>query len=158
MQVVSARISAIVHATENPEKVIYAMRQACPQELFQSKPDRRGLKGHYGNEISTVTLSLRGRPAGLFFSHLSRILPSGDRETLLNDLDTRLDEEGRLHLRLGKEQCFRGALRLKDQDPIKILVSFRKSSDPGLRLAEDIRQFLDIPLDHNGSPSDAKVR
>ena len=94
----------------------------------------------------------------MFFSHLSRILPSGDRETLLNDLDTRLDEEGRLHLRLDKEQCFRGALRLKDQDPIKILVSFRKSSDPGLRLAEDIRQFLDIPLDHNGSPSDAKVR
>ncbi len=94
----------------------------------------------------------------MFFSHLSRILPSGDRETLLNDLDTRLDEEGRLHLRLGKEQCFRGALRLKDQDPIKILVSFRKSSDPGLRLAEDIRQFLDIPPDHSGSPSDAKVR
>ena len=94
----------------------------------------------------------------MFFSHLSRILPSGDRETLLNDLDTRVDEEGRLHLRLDKEECFRGALRLKDQDPIKILVSFRKSSDPGLRLAEDIRQFLDISLDHNGSPSDAKVR
>lgn len=158
MQVVSARISAIVHATEDSEKVIYAMRQACSRELFQSEPDRRALKGHYGNEISTVTLSMRGHPARLFFNHLWRMLPSGDRETLLNDLDTRLDEEGRLHLRLGKEQCFRGALRLKDQDPIKILVSFRKSSDPGLRLAEDIRQFLDIPLNHNGSPSDAKVR
>ncbi len=145
VEVVSARISAIVHATEDPGKVIYAMRQACSQELFQSKLDRRGLKGHYGNEISIVTMSLRGRPAALLFSHLWETFPSRDRETLLSDFDTRLDKEGRLHLRLDKEQCFRGALRLRDRDAIKVEVSFRKTSDPRLRVAEDIRQFLDSP-------------
>jgi len=145
VQVVTARISAIVHATEDPEKVICALSQACSQDMFQPKADRRGLKGHYGNEISIVTMSLRGRPAALFFSHLWKTLPSRDRETLLNDLNNRLDDEGRLHLRLDKEQCFLGALRLKDPDPVKIEVSFRRASDPRLRFAEDVRQFLDSP-------------
>ena len=60
----------------------------------------------------------------MFFSHLWKTLPSRDRETLLNDLNNRLDDEGRLHLRLDKEQCFLGALRLKDPDPVKIDAGF----------------------------------
>jgi RNA binding exosome subunit len=157
VEVVSARISAIVHATEDPEKVINALSQTCSIQPFQSKLDRRELKGHYGNEISTLRLSLRSPSAGLFFINLWRMLPSLDRETLLNDLDTRLDADGRLHLRLDKEQCFRGVLRLKDQDPIKVEVSFRKALEHGLRLAEEVRQFLHASQDHTKSLADTDV-
>jgi RNA-binding protein len=139
VQVASSRVSAIVHATEDPGKVILALRQLCGQELFQPRIEKKALKGHFGNEITTVTFSLQGLSAESLLTNLWSNLPSEDRDTMLDELDSRVDEEDRLHVRLDKQECFRGTLRLNDQDAIKVQVCFRKISDS----TEQVRRFLE---------------
>ncbi len=130
MQVVSVRVSTIVHATEDAEKVIQALKQVFSQELSGQAVEKRVLKGHFGNEITTLTMNLRGRLAESLLSNLWGRLSSLEHERLLGELNNRVDEEGRLYVRLDKQECFRGGLRLRDQDPIKVQFSFRGVSDP----------------------------
>src|SRR5207249_10832474 len=84
--------------------------------------------GHYGNEIRMVELSVRGAPALSFLVHPWKSLPSFDRASILGALSNHLDQSGGLHLRLDKGEAFRGILRMKDQDPVKIQLSFRRRS------------------------------
>jgi RNA-binding protein len=139
VQVTLAQISAIVHATEDPEKVILSLNRVCSQELFQPRIAKKVLKGHFGNEITTITMNLRNREAESFIANLWSILAAVDRETIIDELKNRLDEDDRLHLRLDKQSCFRGKYQLKDQDAIKVQVAFREMSDS----MKQVREFLE---------------
>ncbi len=90
-----------------------------------------------------VDLSIRGAPARSFLEHLWKSLPSFDRASILDALEKHLDPSGGLHVRLDKEEALRGILRLKDQDSIKIQLSFRTkiNSDPGV--GEAVKQLLE---------------
>ena len=46
-------------------------------------------------------------------------------------------------MRLDKEQVFRGIIRMKDQDPIKIRLSFRRRIKSNLEPEEEIKQLLE---------------
>jgi RNA binding exosome subunit len=103
-----------------------------------------------------VDLSIRGAPAHTFLEHLWKNLPSVDRASVLDALDKYLDSSGGLHLRLDKEDVFRGILRMKEQDPIKIHLSFRRriKSDRGLngeikRLLESLENSRRDPTDYS---------
>lgn len=139
VQVASVQISAIVHATEDPEKVMLALSGVCGQELFQPRIDKKVLRGHFGNEIITITLSVRDRLAESFIASLWNKLPMVDRETIIDELKSRLDEEDTLHLRLDKQGCFHGTYRLNDQDAIKVRVAFREISES----MKQVREFLE---------------
>jgi RNA binding exosome subunit len=139
MQIASAQVSAIVHATEDLGKVVLALNRICSKDLFQPTIEKKVLKGHFGNEITTLTLSMRGRSAESFFVRLWSTLPRIDRETVADELGNRFDKDDRLHLRLDKQECFRGIVRIKDQDAIKVQISIRDVLDP----TKDIRIFLE---------------
>lgn len=68
---------------------------------------------------------------------------SFDRASILDALDKHLDPNGVLHLRLDKEEAFRGVFRIKDQDPIKIQLSFRKEIKSDLDPSQRIKQLLE---------------
>jgi RNA binding exosome subunit len=150
VQVTSAQISAIVHATEDPEKVTLALNRVCSQERFQPRIANKMLKGHFGNEITTITMNLRNRLAESFIASLWNKLPVEDRKTMIDELKTRLDEEDKLHLRLDKQGCFHGIYRLKDQDAIKVQVAFREMSDS----MKQVREFLESTVEHTATPED----
>jgi len=139
MQIVSAQVSAIVHATEDLEKVMFALNSICSEDLLQPRIEKKVLKGHFGNEITTLTLSMRGRSAESFFATLWSKLSRTDRSTLVDELGNRFDKDDRLHLRLDKQECFRQIVRIRDQDAIKVQVSIRDVLDP----TKDIRGFLE---------------
>jgi RNA binding exosome subunit len=143
LEVVSARISAIVHATEDVDRVIQALSHVFPEGSLPSKAETRKFHGHYGNEIRMVDWSIRAAPARSFLEHLWRKLASHDRASILDALDKHLDPSGGLHLRLDKEEAFRGILRMKDQDPIKIHLSFRTEIRSNLGPNERIKQLLE---------------
>jgi RNA binding exosome subunit len=143
LEVISAKISAIVHATEDVDRVLQALSRVFPDGSLPSKAETRRFNGHYGNEIRIVDLSIRGAPARSFLKYLWKSLASFDRASILNALDKHLDPNGGLHLRLDKEEVFRGILRMKDQDPIKIHLSFRKEIKSGLDLNQGIKQLLE---------------
>ncbi len=143
LEVISAKISAIVHATEDVDRVLQALSRLFPESSLPSKTETRRFNGHYGNEIRIVDLSIRGVTARSFLKYLWKGLASFDRALILDTLDKHLDPSGGLHLRLDKEEVFRGVLRMKDQDPIKIHLSFRKEIKSGLDLNQGIKQLLE---------------
>jgi len=143
LEVVSARISAIVHATEDVDRILQALSRVFPKESFPSKAETRRFHGHFGNEIRMVNLIVRGGPARSFLEHLWKSLPSFDRASVLDALDKHLDSSGGLHLRFDKQEVFRGILRMKDQDPIKIHLSFQSRIKSDLELSEGIKQLLE---------------
>jgi RNA-binding protein len=143
LEVISAKISAIVHATEDADRVLQALRRLFPDGSLPSKAETRRFDGHYGNEIRIVDLSIRGAPARSFLKYLWKNLPSFDRASILDALERHLDPSGGLHLRLDKEEVFRGAFRVKDQDPIKIHLSFRKEIKSNLDPNLGIKQLLE---------------
>jgi len=57
-------------------------------------------------------------------------------------------------LRLDKGEAFRGILRMKDQDPVKIQLSFRRRIKSNLEPEEEIKQFLDSLENGLGAPTD----
>lgn len=101
-----------------------------------------------------VNLTIRGGPARSFLEHLWKNLPSLDRASVLDALDKHLDPTGRLHLRLDKQEVFRGILRMKDQDPIKIHLSFQRRVKSDLELTEGIKQFLESLENSLGDSTD----
>jgi len=143
LEVISVKISAIVHATEDVDRVLQALSRLFPESSLPSKAETRRLDGHYGNEIRIVDLSFRGAPARSFLKYLWKSLPSFDRASILDALDKHLDSSGGLHLRLDKEEVFRGTLRMKDQDSIKIHLSFRKGIKSDLDPNGGIKQLLE---------------
>jgi RNA binding exosome subunit len=143
LEVISAKISAIVHATEDADRVLQALRQLFPEGSLPSKAESRRFDGHYGNEIRIVDLSIRGASARLFLKYLWKNLPSLDRVSLLEAFEKHIDDSGGLHLRLDKEEVFLGRLRMKDQDPIKIHLSFRKEIKSNLNFSRGIKQLLE---------------
>jgi RNA binding exosome subunit len=143
LEVVSARISAIVHATEDTDRVLQAVRQVFPDGTFPSKPETRKFNGHYGNEIGMITLSVRGTPARLFLEHIWKNLPSCESASILDALDVHLDPNRGLHLRLDKQEASRGRLKMKDQDPIKVHLSFQTRIKSDLGLGEGVKLLLE---------------
>lgn len=141
MRVNYVQLSAIAHATEDADKVARALGRIFPKEL-QSKSERRMLKGHFGNRITTVRHIIRGRSAESLFEGFWHRLSTQDRETLIAEIETRLDDQGRLHLRLDKQSSFRGEFHLKEEDPIKMEIGFQLESDP----SGQIREFLQNSL------------
>lgn len=138
VEIASARISAITHSTEDPKKVAYSLNQVCSKEQFHPKVETHVVKGHFGNLITRVNFVLQRRGAHSFFRDFWSKISTVDRQTVLNEVESRLDEEGRLHLRIDKQESFRETLRLRDQDPVKVEFSFRGESGS----AEAVRQFL----------------
>ena len=57
-------------------------------------------------------------------------------------------------MRLDKEQVFRGIITLKDQDPIKIQLSFRRRIKSNLEPEEEIKQLLESLENGLGDPTD----
>jgi RNA binding exosome subunit len=90
-----------------------------------------------------IDLSIRGAPARSLLVHLWPSLPSFDRASILDALDKYLDSSGGLHLRLDKEEVFRGILTLKYQDPIKIHLMFRKGIKSDFEPTDEIKRLLE---------------
>ena len=138
LEIISARMSAIAHSTEDPKKVAYALYQVCSEEEFHPLVEKHSVKGHFGNAITRWDFVLQRRSADSFFRNFWSRISLIDRQTVLSEVESRLDEEGRLHMRIDKQESFREILRLRDEDPIKVEFSFRDESGS----AEKVQQFL----------------
>ena len=144
MRVATIRISTIAHATEDVEKVLNALELLASQEFVRSKVKKTRLKGHYGNEITTITLKLKERFAIIFFRRLWTRLPRDDVASLIQNVESHLDENRRFHLRLDKQLAAVGALHLTERDPIKIEVTFSGAPELGSKPSETIRKMIEF--------------
>lgn len=114
------------HATEDPDKVLGAVRKILPPEHVEGvKFRRRSLRGHYGNPILLFRAKIRREAAEAFLERLSAGLSELDKASLGREIERHVSG-GSLFLRLDKQAAFHGEFKLCDADPIHLRVRFRK--------------------------------
>ena len=139
----SAKISTIIHATEDPERVATAIRNLSLGEMAVGSTVNRA-KGHHGNEIVTMVFTIRNaKNVEGFLRNIWNGLSQLDRTEVHSSLSSRIDNAGTLFLRIDKQEALKGRIRLQDTDPIKIAISFRTMSPKEVGFVDSIRKSLE---------------
>ena len=124
------------HSTEDESRVAQAIEFACPG----GEMTRELLEGHFGNSL--VRLTRRVDDAKSIRGTWERWNVAGLATAISRDVDARVDEEGILHFRLGKQAAFQGGFELaKDSDSIDVrlkLISYPAKPEQARRVARSI--------------------
>jgi len=140
---VSAKISTIRHATEDPEKVAQAIRNLSLGETSLGFTMNRA-KGHHGNEITTSVFMIRNaKHAEIFLKNIWRGLSRLDRTEVYSSLASRIDSTGSMFLRIDKQAALKGRIRLENTDPVKIEISFRTEPSKRNEFVDNVRKTLE---------------
>ena len=140
---VSAKISTITHATEDPKKVAQAMRNLSLGETSSGFTMNRA-KGHHGNEITTSIFLIRNaKHAEIFLKNIWRGLSRLDRTEVYSSLASRIDGTGTMFLRIDKQAALKGRIYLENTDPVKIEISFRTEPSKRNEFVNNIRETLE---------------
>ena len=116
----SVNISVFVHATEDEDNVLNALKIFLPDD---AKVQKEHATGHYQNPIGILTAKIeRPRDIIKFLDLIKRNLPTNDINKLLNDLESYVDREGVLFIRFDKQEAIRNSIRLGKDDPILVRV------------------------------------
>jgi RNA binding exosome subunit len=131
------RVSA--HATEDPEKVLVAVRNLLPVELGEDMVfEKTQLSGHHGNPIVLFEAKLTDKqvlPAVL--RKIGAGLTVLDKEQLERDLRLHLEKRN-LYLRFDKQFAFQGEVRFSRDDPVRFKIHFKnKSFDEIVEICRD---------------------
>jgi len=135
----SVEISTIAHATDDPDKVQLALHNLLPESLRERQLfTRRYVEGHHGNPIVTFDARLT-RPAEgeALAKHVISRLSRSERMLIVRDLALHVDDEGNLYVRVDKQQAFRRAVELSDEDPIRVRIKFNRLRGTVERLMRD---------------------
>jgi RNA binding exosome subunit len=140
----SVHFRTFVHATEDEEKVLQAMRFVSGLDEFE----RNSTTGHHGNTIIILEGAVREkRNARQFF----RTLSLEDIRTLLDTLELRLDDDCFLFARLDKQQAYLGVRSLTTSDDaiaIRAKVeSYPKKRENAMRSAHEFLEGLLVKAD-----------
>jgi RNA binding exosome subunit len=138
----SVQISTIAHATDDLDKVQVALRSVLPASLKAREVfTRRYVQGHYGNPIVTFDARLtKPQEVDQFTHHFTRQLAKREKLLIQRNLDMHCDDQGNLFIRLDKQQAFRGALELSEEDPIRVKLKFSRLSGEAKEL---MNKFLE---------------
>ncbi len=127
MPVRALEVRVYVHATEDREKVLQALREVIPREAWEEAViTEEVLHGHYGNPITVVRVRIeKPETAEEALNHILSRLTPGDKKILASSLEDRVDKEGTLYFRLSKQDAYLGRLIVYEADDvIRISVSF----------------------------------
>jgi hypothetical protein len=120
-------LRVFAHATEDPERVLTAVRNVLPSESVDSVVFKRSsLAGHHGNPIVLFEARVKDRRlVQAVFAKLCSGLGLMDKQVLAGEISGHL-ERGNLYLRLDKQSAFLGEVRLGSVDPVHVRVHFKK--------------------------------
>jgi RNA binding exosome subunit len=122
-------VRAFAHATEDPEKVLTAIRNTLPKELGENAIfQKTSLTGHHKNPIILFETKLTDKqqlPAAL--EKIAAGLSSIDKETLDNEIKLHLEKRN-LYLRFNKQSAYQGELRFSSNDPIHFKIHFKNKT------------------------------
>lgn len=134
-------VRVFAHATEDPEKVLTAVRNLLPEELGEEVVFKKTrLTGHHGNLIVFFEAKLADKQV---LPDVLRKIGSGltslDKEQLEAELRLHLEKRD-LYLRFDKQFAFRGEVRFSRDDPVRFKVHFKnKSFDEIVEFCRDVR-------------------
>jgi RNA-binding protein len=122
-------LRVFVHATEDPEKVIAAVKNLLPTELAETAQfEKSSLTGHYGNPITLFTSKLTDKKAlPVLLQKLGENLNALDKESLLQNIKLHVEKHN-LYLRFDKQSAYLGTFRFTQNDPIHLKIHFKNKT------------------------------
>lgn len=138
-------VEVFVHATEEKEKVVEAVRNILGEEAFSASTFQESYaEGYHKNPIGILIWTLRSSSkAGSILKRLMEELG----EELTSQMEERVDDEGVLHIRLDKMKAYGGEISLaRGREPV--VLKFKIASYPGGR--EGALKTLKRFVGHNG--------
>ena len=133
-----ATISVVIHATEDKDKVISKIVKVL--SLNSAKFQEFNTRGHWGNQIILLNLSLGQTLAGKILKTIYTSLGNNKKTAFLSSLEQSIDEKYNLYVRIDKQSICREEISLSDQDSIKI--KFRPSKFRQSNKSETYRELL----------------
>ena len=133
-----ATISVVIHATEDKDKVISKIVKVL--SLNSAKFQEFNTRGHWGNQIVLLNLSLGQTLAGKILKTIYTSLGNNKKIAFLSSLEQSIDEKYNLYVRIDKQSICREEISLSDQDSIKI--KFRPSKFRQSNKSETYRELL----------------
>ena len=131
-------VTVFSYATEDESKV----KQAVKNVLSIDNPsfETNQLTGHYSDPMIIISTKVKKKEASGILIKIFKRLNSLDRKKLLDELDSHLDQSGKLYMRLDKQKAYHGRMILQDVDPIRLKLKFQipHKSD----LVAFIREYL----------------
>jgi RNA binding exosome subunit len=119
-------IRVFAHATEDPDKVLTAVRNLLPTDLIETaKFEKSSLLGHHGNPITLFTTELTDKkllPALL--EKIGSNLNVLDKEELDKEIKLHLEKHN-LFLRFDKQSAFSGNFKFAQNDPVHLKIHFK---------------------------------
>ena len=118
-------IGCFVHATEDQQKVVEAMKKVLPEDhVDKIHFTEKKVQGHYGNPITLFGTRIHNQETiQAFIDNLSLRLDNIDKATLLQEISLHI-ADGSLYFRLDKQAAFQGKLQLYSVDHIRIKIRF----------------------------------
>jgi RNA binding exosome subunit len=122
-------VRVFAHATEDPEKVLTAVRNLLPEELSESAIfQKTSLTGHHGNPIilfNTKITDKRALPAAL--KKIGDGLTTLDKEELEAKMKLHLEKRN-LYLRFDKQSAYQNEVRFSQNDPVHFKIHFKNKT------------------------------
>jgi RNA binding exosome subunit len=122
-------VRVFAHATEDPEKVLTAVRNILPEELGECVVFRKtDLTGHHGNPIFLFETKIEDKqvlPAIL--QKIGAGLTALDKEQLAGELKLHLEKRN-LYLRFDKQAAFQCQVRFSQNDPVHFKMHFKNKT------------------------------
>jgi len=122
-------VRVFAHATEDPEKVLTAVRRILPIELGENTDFQKNiLSGHHRNPILLFEAKLADKEALLrVLQKIGAGLIQLDREKLDDELKLHLDKQN-LYLRFDKQFAYKRKMKFSQNDPIHFKIHFKNKS------------------------------
>ncbi|MCQ6254717.1 RNA-binding domain-containing protein [Methanocaldococcus sp.] len=125
----SIKISAIVHATEDEDKVLEAIEFFIPEDVDEEKInlDVIETEGYFRNPIKIINVSVEGKEAKKIFNHIIDLIKSDERNInkLKKDLHLRI-EDNKFYVRFDKQKAYLGKCKVMDGDDIiRVVFNFK---------------------------------
>jgi RNA binding exosome subunit len=104
---------AFSRATEIPDRVKEALHNLFPEKVQENVVfSEERTEGHHKNPIHVMHVKLRGKRVKHLVNYLFSEMSHEDMMTLLDTLDSRLDESCNLFLRIDKQAAYLGKIEL----------------------------------------------
>ncbi len=135
-------VSAVVHSTEDMEKVGEAIAELFP---FEFEIEVSKAKGHYGNELTFLEVEIKDRKKiKEFINYLfERLKESGELEYLKESLEDRVDADNTLHIRFDKQKAYMGEVVLGSRDPIAVKIKITTFPSRREAAISAVRELID---------------
>jgi RNA binding exosome subunit len=123
---VKAEVAVLAHATEDPDKVLEAVKNLLTKPVFERLSfERRDMVGHYKNPIVSLKATMDGEDGAEALRHILSSLRPLDESTLQRDFTKHMDPRGVLHLRFDKQQAYLGKIAMCTKDAVSLRFRLR---------------------------------